>query len=60
VNHEGLEIVAAVGQIEALVAEREIRDLLVAHRDREPGQLWNDASTTLYLSKRPSPRVLAT
>ena len=30
-----LQIVAAIGQVEALVAEREVRDRLVPHRDRQ-------------------------
>ncbi len=32
-----LEVVSAVGQVEALVAEREVGDLLVAQRHRQPG-----------------------
>jgi hypothetical protein len=56
VNHEWLlgEIVAAVGLIEALVAEagKINRDLLVAHRDREPRPVVETTrSTTLYLSE---------
>ncbi len=37
----------------ALAAEREVGDRLAAQRDREPNQLWNDGSTTLYLAPAP-------
>ena len=34
-------------RVEALVAQREVGNLLVAQRQRQPDQLWNDGSTTL-------------
>ena len=41
------EVVPAVGEVEALVAEREVGDLPAAQRQASPLQLWNEGSTTL-------------
>ena len=42
-----LQIVTAIGKIEALVVQRKIGDLLIARAIISPTQLWNDGSTTL-------------
>ena len=42
-----LEVEAAVGEVEALVAEREIRDGLPRRASASPVQLWKDGSMIL-------------
>ena len=51
-----LQIVPAIGQVEALVALREIRDRLAAHRHREPEPVAERRVEDLVL-REPSGRI---
>ena len=54
-----LQVEAAVGEVETLVADREVRDRGPRRARASPVQLWKEASVILYRRKRPPASVNA-